>query len=208
MYDIDLFDNNEAVVRALHTAGRKVVCYMNAGGWEEWRPDASQFPNEVIGGDLDDWEGERWLDIRRLDVLGPIMEARMDLCKGKGFDGIEPDNVDGFLNNTGFPLTYEDQLRYNVWLANAAHERGLSIGLKNDMDQIPDLLPYFDWALNEQCFEYNECETLLPFIEVGKPVFHVEYELDLIEFCNGAKALRFNSMKKKWDLDAWREPCD
>lgn len=208
MYDVDLFDNDEAVVRALHSAGRKVVCYMNAGGWEEWRPDAPNFPDDVIGANLDDWEGERWLDIRRLDVLGPIMEARMDLCKAKGFDGIEPDNVDGFLNDTGFPLTYEDQLRYNTWLANAAHERGLSIGLKNDMDQIPDLLSYFDWAINEQCFEYDECETLLPFIEAGKPVFHVEYELELSEFCARAIALQFNSMKKNWDLDAWREPCD
>ncbi|MEK7777182.1 MAG: endo alpha-1,4 polygalactosaminidase [Chloroflexota bacterium] len=207
MYDIDLFDNDAAVVEALHAQSRKVICYMNAGGWEDWRPDAGEFPKEVVGANLDDWEGEKWLDIRRIDVLGPIMEARMDLCKAKGFDGIEPDNVDGFLNNTGFPLTYEDQRRYNTWLANMAHERGLSIGLKNDMDQIPDLLPYFDWALNEQCFEYDECESLLPFIKAGKPVFNVEYELDPSEFCEQANVLNFNSMKKNWNLDAWREPC-
>ena len=131
----------------------------------------------------------------------------MDLCASKGFDGIEPDNVDGFLNDTGFPLTYEDQLRYNTLLASIAHERGLSIGLKNDMEQIPDLLPHFDWALNEQCFEYVECETLLPFLEAGKAVFNVEYELDPIEFCGMANALNFNSMRKNLDLDAWREPC-
>ncbi|MDO8751235.1 MAG: endo alpha-1,4 polygalactosaminidase [Dehalococcoidia bacterium] len=207
MYDIDLFDNDAAVVEALHAQSRKVICYMNAGGLEDWRPDAGEFPKEVVGANLDDWEGEKWLDIRRIDVLGPIMEARMDLCKAKGFDGIEPDNVDGFLNNTGFPLTYEDQRRYNTWLANMAHERGLSIGLKNDMDQIPDLLPYFDWALNEQCFEYDECESLLPFIKAGKPVFNVEYELDPSEFCEQANVLNFNSMKKNWNLDAWREPC-
>ena len=121
---------------------------------------------------------------------------------------MEPDNVDGYLNDTGFPLTYEDQLRYNIWLAERAHERGLSIGLKNDMDQIPDLLPYFDWALNEQCFEYNECETLTPFINAGKPVFNTEYELETQEFCARAMALEFRSIKKNWDLDAWREPCD
>ena len=104
MYDIDLFDNGASVVAALQAQGSKVVCYVNAGGWEDWRPDASQFPDKVIGANLDDWEGEKWLDIRRLDVLGPIMEARIDLCKAKGFDGIEPDNIDGYLNNTGFPL--------------------------------------------------------------------------------------------------------
>ena len=149
MYDIDLFDNDAATVSALHARGRKVVCYVNAGGWEDWRPDAARFPEAIIGANLDDWEGERWLDIRRIDLLGPIMGARMDSCQDKGFDGIEPDNVDGFLNDTGFPLTYEDQLRYNIWLAQAAHDRGLSIGLKNDMDQIPDLISHFDSALNE-----------------------------------------------------------
>jgi hypothetical protein len=207
MYDIDLFDNDEAVVEALHAQSRIVICYMNAGGWESWRPDAEQFPNEVIGADLDGWEGEKWLGTRRIDLLGPIMEVRRNLCKAKGFDGIEPDNVDGFLNNTGFPLTYQDQIRYNTWLADTAHERGLSIGLKNDMDQIPDLLPYFDWALNEQCFEYDECETMLPFVEAGKPVFNVEYELDTSEFCERANALNFSSMRKNFNLDAWRTTC-
>ena len=208
MYDIDLFDNDGATVAALHAQGRKVVCYVNAGGWEDWRPDSPRFPEEVRGANLDDWEGEKWLDIRRIDLLGPIMEARIKSCKDKGFDGIEPDNVDGFLNNTGFPLTYKDQLRYNIWLANTAHEHGLSIGLKNDMDQIPDLLSLFDWALNEQCFEFQECETLLPFIEAGKPVFNVEYALDTDDFCAQASAFKFNSMKKGLNLDAWREPCD
>jgi len=161
----------------------------------------------AVSGDLD-WEGERWLDIRRIDLLGPIMEARMDSCKAKGFDGIEPDNVDGFLNDTGFPLTYDDQLGYNIWLAETAHKRGLSVGLKNDMDQIPDLLAYFDWALNEECFQHRECDTLLPFIEAGKAVFNVEYVLEAGEFCGEARALGINSMRKNLDLDAWREQCD
>ena len=32
MYDVDLFDTDAAVVAALHLDGRKVVCYVNAGG--------------------------------------------------------------------------------------------------------------------------------------------------------------------------------
>ncbi len=207
MYDIDLFDTDSDVVTALHAQGRIVICYMNAGGSEDWRPDAAAFPREVIGKNLDGWEGENWLDIRQIELLAPIMEARFDLCAAKGFDGVEPDNVDGFQNDTGFPLTYDDQREFNIWLAAEAHKRGLSIGLKNDMDQIPDLLEHFDWALNEQCFEYAECETLLPFIEAGKPVFTVEYELEPSEFYDQANALNFNSMKKNWNLDAWRAPC-
>lgn len=108
MYDITLFDTDAATVAVLHAEGRTVICYVNAGGWEDWRPDAGRFPDTVIGENLDGWEGERWLDIRRLEVLAPIMEARIDPCESKGFDGIEPDNVDGFLNDTGFPLTYDD----------------------------------------------------------------------------------------------------
>jgi len=208
MYDIDLFDNDAATVAALHAAGRKVVCYMNAGGWEEWRPDADEFDESIIGANLDDWKGERWLDIRRIDILAPIMEARMDSCRDKGFDGLEPDNIDGYLNDTGFPLDYDDQLAYNIWLAETAHARGLSIGLKNDMDQAPELLAHFDWALNEECFQYEECETLLPFIEAGKAVFNVEYSLDTGEFCAQARELEFNSLKKNLDVDAWRESCD
>jgi hypothetical protein len=206
MYDVDLFETAPAVVASLHAAGRKVVCYMSAGSWEDWRPDAAQFPAAVLGAN-NGWPGERWLDIRRLDLIGPIMEARLDLCKAKGFDAVEPDNVDGYTNHTGFPLTAADQLRYNIFIANAAHARGLSIGLKNDIDQIPELEPYFDWALNEECFNYDECDAYRPFTDAGKAVFHVEYEAATSAFCTRANALNFNSMKKRWDLDAYRKAC-
>jgi hypothetical protein len=207
MYDIDLFENDASVVAALHASGHRVICYLNAGGWEDWRPDADLFPEGVIGKNLDGWPGEKWLDIRQMDLLAPILEARLEMCKEKGFDGVEPDNVDGYLNDTGFPLNYNDQLRFNFWLSAEAHERGLSIGLKNDLEQIPDLVEHFDWALNEECFAYDECELLMPFTEAGKAVFNVEYELETSEFCQRANALSFNSMRKNWELDAWQAPC-
>lgn len=206
MYDIDVFDNSASVVASLHAQGRKVVCYMSAGSWEDWRPDADQFPASVKG-KSNGWPGEKWLDIRRLDILGPIMEARMNLCAQKGFDGVEFDNVDGYDGNTGFPLTYQDQLAYNKWLAGAAHARGLSAGLKNDVDQVVDLLPFFDWALSEECFSYNECNALSPFVRAGKAVFVVEYDLSTSQFCPQANAMNFNAMRKHLDLDAYREPC-
>ena len=142
VYDIDLFESDASLVNDLHAAGRKVICYISAGSWEEWRPDADQFPASVLGNDYEGWPGEKWLDIRQIDLLAPVMRARLDLCKTKGFDGIEPDNIDNYTNDTGFPLTYQDQLAYNIWLANEAHARGLSIGLKNDDEQVADLLAY------------------------------------------------------------------
>jgi hypothetical protein len=207
MYDIDLFDTPQAVINTLHDDGRVVICYFSAGSYEEWRPDAEQFPAEVIGAPLDEWEGESWLDIRQLDLLAPIMSARLNLAVQKGCDGVEPDNVDGYANESGFPLMGDDQLTYNRWLAQAAHEQGLSIGLKNDLDQIPQLVNDFDWALNEQCFEYDECETLLPFIEAGKAVFGVEYTGTPDDFCPRANALNLDWLYKNLELDEYRVAC-
>ncbi len=206
MYDIDMFDNAASVVQSLHNAGRKVVCYIDAGTWENWRSDAGQFPASVKGKN-NGWPGEKWLDIRQQAILDPIMEARMNQCQSKGFDGVEFDNVDGYSNATGFPLSYNDQLSYNVFLANQAHQRGLSVALKNDLDQVVDLLPYFDWALDEQCFQYSECNKLQPFINAGKAVMEVEYNLSTSNFCSKANQLNFNSMKKHLSLDAYRVAC-
>jgi hypothetical protein len=206
VFDVDGFDVSASTVRRLQSQGAKVICYLSAGSWESWRPDAGAFPDVVLGRS-NGWPGERWLDIRRLDVLGPIMEARMDMCVEKGFDAVEPDNIDGFTNRTGFDLTGADQLAYNRFLASAAHARGLSIGLKNDLEQVPALVGVFDFAINEQCAQYDECDVLSAFIDAGKAVFHVEYELDVGEFCAETVALGFSSMKKRYDLDAWRRPC-
>jgi len=207
MYDIDLFDAPQSVIDQLHADSRVVICYFSAGSWEDWRPDAAQFPESLLGEDLEGWPGERWLDIRALPILGPLMAARLDLAKQKGCDGVEPDNVDGYSNTTGFPLSYEDQLAYNTWLAEEAHARGLSIGLKNDLAQIADLLAEFDWALNEQCFQYDECDLLLPFVQSGKAVFGVEYELEPEEFCSQANTMDFDWLRKNWELDAWQISC-
>jgi endo-alpha-1,4-polygalactosaminidase (GH114 family) len=213
MYDIDLFDNDASTVAALHAQGRKVVCYISAGSWEEWRPDADQFPPSVLGNDYYGWAGEKWLDIRRIDLLAPIMRARLDQCRTKGFDGVEPDNIDGYTNDTGFPLTYQDQLTYNIWFANEAHLRGLSIGLKNDDDQVDDLLPYFDWALTEDCFADDWCGQMTPFIAAGKAVFAAEYtdqmttDHFLSQVCPQAGTMSLSAILKNRDLDAWRQAC-
>jgi hypothetical protein len=207
LFDIDLFDNPASVVAALHARGRHVACYLDAGTLEPGRPDSADFPADAVGKELPDWPGERWLDVRRLDVLGPILERRLDLCRQKGFDAVEPDNVDAYANDSGFPLTSADQLRFNRFLARAAHARGLSVGLKNDLDQAATLEPDFDWALNEQCFQYRECDRLQPFVRAGKAVFVAEYELDTASFCSQARGAGVMAMRKRLALDAWRETC-
>ena len=135
------------------------------------------------------------------------MIARLELAAEKGCDGVEPDNVDGYTNDTGVNLSAQDQLTYNKFLATEAHKLGLSIGLKNNLEQVKELEPYFDWALNEQCFQYDECDMLTPFVEANKAVFGVEYEEDPAEFCPALNALNFDWLYKNLDLGAERQSC-
>ncbi len=208
MYDIDLFDAPQAKIDALRAAGKKVICYFSAGSYEDWRSDKASFPAAAIGNPLDGWEGEAWLDTRNAGVRS-AMKARLDLAVKKRCDGVEPDNVDGYANDPGFPLTAATQLDYNTFLATEAHARGLSIGLKNDLDQVTALVTKFDWALNEECHTYGECEMLSPFISAGKAVFHVEYGAATLAstVCPATKPLGFSSLIKKLDLGVWRTAC-
>ena len=206
VYDVDGFTTSAAQVAALHAEGRKVVCYISVGAYEDFRPDRQRFP-AVLLGKSDGWPGERWLDIRRLDLLEPIIAARFAMCRSKGFDAVEPDNVDGYSNDTGFPLTFADQLAFNRMVAGLAHRLGLAVALKNDLDQVPQLVGDFDFAIDEQCAEYQECDELLPFIAEGKAVFEAEYDLPRSAFCADARRLRFSAMLKHLSLDAWRQAC-
>ncbi len=207
VFDIDGFDNDASVVASLHAQGRKVVAYLDAGSWESYRPDAAAYPAEVLGNALDGYPDERWVDVRRLDVLGPILAARMDMAKAKGFDAVDFDNVDGYTNSPGFPFTAGDQLAFNRFLADAAHARGLAVGLKNDLDQVGDLVGSFDFAVNEQCFQYHESKRLKPFVAAGKAVFVIEYEGTLESFCAKAHKLGYSAIKKRLSLNAWRKVC-
>jgi hypothetical protein len=215
IYDIDLFDTSPELIRALQAEGRRVICYFSAGSYENWRADADQFPQEVLGSSLEGWPGERWLDIRSAEVAA-IMQARLDLAAEKGCDGVEPDNVDGYANDSGFDLGYGDQLAYNRLLATEAHARGLAIGLKNDLDQVDDLVDDFDFAVNEQCFQYGECDLLTPFIDQGKAVLQAEYQQVYVDdpaareaLCRDARARQFSTLILPVDLDdAFRLSCD
>ncbi len=214
MYDIDLFDSSEALIEQIQSTNTKVICYFSAGSYEEWRTDASDFSSADLGKPLDDWEGESWLDIRSENVL-LIMKKRLDLAVQKGCDGVEPDNMDGYTNDSGFDLSPEDQLNYNRMIANEAHQRNLSVGLKNDLDQVSELVDYYDFAVNEQCFEYSECELLMPFINNGKAVFNAEYDKEYIEneklregICTNSLNMKFSTLILPINLnDEFRLSC-
>jgi hypothetical protein len=209
-YDLDGFDTPKATVDRIHATGGKAICYISVGSWENWRPDRGRFPKRVLGRDYYGWPGEKWLDIRDLDALAPIMGARMDVCKQKGFDAVEPDNMDGYQNRTGFKISYAQQFRYNEFLADAAHERGLAIAMKNDPDQVTDLVDHFDFAITEDCFAQNWCHEMSPFVDGNKAVLAAEYTdtgARLSRFCPKAQSLGFDAILKKRNLGAWRRSC-
>ena len=215
VYDLDLFDVPDAVIRELHDAGRYVICYFSAGSIEDFRDDVGEFRQEEIGNPLGGFPDERWLDIRSSNVHR-IMLARLDLAVRRGCDGVEPDNVTGFLNDTGFDLSGDDQVAYNRFLANEAHGRGLAVALKNDLEQIPELVDYFDFALNEECHEFGEYQGLSLFIAAGKPVFNAEYAAQFVDdptarnaLCEAARAENFRTLVLPVDLDdSFRLSCD
>jgi endo-alpha-1,4-polygalactosaminidase (GH114 family) len=211
VFDLDLFDTSAAQVAALHARGARAICYISVGSWEDWRPDSDQFPADLLGADYDDWPGERWLDIRQIDRLAPVLGARLDLCRLKGFDGVEPDNVDGYDNDTGFAITAADQVRFARWLAQEAHRRGLSIGLKNSKELAASLEPDFDWALLESCYDEGDwCGDLWPFIRAGKAVLMAEYSEDGVDWlaaCARARTLHFSPILKHRELDDWVRTC-
>lgn len=228
VYDIDGEYNTAATVQALHNMGKKVICYFDAGVYETYRGDADKFKklSPKIWGKADQgWDGSYWLDVRRINDLEPIMKARMQMCKDKGFDAIEPDEIDGWENKSGFPLTYQDQIKYNEALARWAHEIGMSIGQKGDLIQVRDLVDDFDWTLNEECFQYNECTSvwdpnlkkevpgLQLYAQANKAVFVAEYkaftESKWNKICSDSQKNHFNTTRWKLGLpnNGGRKPC-
>ena len=207
IYFLDLFNTPPETISQLHARGVKVVCLFSAGTLNNQQPDAGQFPPEIQGNGLTGQTGEVWLDIRNLQALAPIVLARFSLASQKGCDSVAPEHVNGYANNTGFPLNAEDQLAYNIFLANAAHQNNFAIGLTDDIQQIPNLVSFFDWALNEDCFSNQQCDQLLPFTQAGKPVFVIEYNLEPSAFCGQAASMQFNAIRKNPSLDAALTSC-
>ncbi len=212
--DIDAFDNSAELVTELHSQGKKVIAYISVGSVENWRSDAADFPTSIIGNNYDGWDGEKFLDIRRIDVLAPIMRARLDMIKAKGFDAVEPDNMDSYTNNTGFNITEQDVINYCKWLADEAHSRGLSIGQKNATELSDELVDSFDWILLEDAFADDFQEEAKIYITKNKAVFTTEYtdrmnENDFLNtVCSQASNLKYTAILKERELNNFVITCN
>jgi hypothetical protein len=228
---------NNVAFNALHAMGDKVIGYIDAGTAETWRPDYPQYQNFnascggcLFGKPVSHFRDEYWLNINT-DVYGinpntgqresaqqfiiDELAARLDKAKSVGADAIEFDDVDAYQNKTGLTISAATQGQYNATIANLAHSVGFTVGLKNDVGQVNDLQPYFDFSINEQCWQYKECNYPPPGLQAwpssyGKAVFNVEYKLKAANFCPQADSpsYNFNSILKDYNLyDVPYTPC-
>jgi hypothetical protein len=224
VFDIDLYASDgktpdSAGVAAIHAAGGHAICYVDAGTYEDFRPDAADYTafdascSGCLLGQNNGWPGEKWLNVnddkgQRTFLLAELGK-RLDECVGAKFDGVEFDNVDGYANTTGFTISAATQETFDIALASLAHQKGLSVALKNDVAQISDLAPYFDYAVNEQCAEFAECDQYAPFLNQNKAVFNVEYNVQPSTFCAPAIAAKISGIAKQLALnDVPWTPCN
>ncbi|KAA8576804.1 hypothetical protein MFRU_014g00980 [Monilinia fructicola] len=219
IYDIDLFlstNSTPSIIRTLHSKSHKVICYFSAGTIETFRPDTDRFLPSDYGKQLPDWHNEYWANISSPNVRS-IMLSRLDLAVNQSCDAVDPDNVDGYSNDNGLGLTEDDSIDFMQWLAGEAHGRGMGIGLKNAGEIIDRVLDNVQFAVNEQCVQYQECDTWQVFIDHGKPVFNIEYpkdapavsQVEKKDVCDGSNihADGFFTIIKKMELDDWVEAC-
>lgn len=207
--DLDLFDTADEVFAQVKSHGGYLVCYLSAGSLENWRPDRKDFPPEVIGRPYAGWAGERWLDVSRLDLLGPVLAARIELAKRRGCDAIDPDNVDGYGAKTGFPLTRADAVALIRFLAAEAHKRGLGIGLKNVPELVKDVRTAVDFAVTEQCAADGFCRMYAPMLDAGRAVFNIHYDYSVRAFDSSCYNFdrRSTNVLKKLSLNAYARTC-
>ncbi len=201
---------SKADVEGLKSQGVETVCYVSVGTVEKTSPDKTSFPASIIGRTYEDWPEERFLDIRRFDVLLPLMRRRFERCKALGFDAIEADNMDVHENESGFDLSRDDGVAYIKALAETAHELGLKIGQKNVPDLTSVLVETLDFAITESCYQDDWCEAVTAYVRAGKPVFDAEYTdrpIDFASACEQADSLKLSMILKDRDLTAPRSTC-
>jgi hypothetical protein len=215
LYEADGVTPNRRAVGAIHARGGYALCYIDAGSLEIHRPDWPEFKawddahgHSLIGKPYSELFPEEFYanlnnDHGQRDFLLAMQERRMRKCRDAGFDAVDPDVVDAYsagVEETGWDISPATQLTFNRALARTAHHLGMAVVLKADVGQVGQLVDDFDMSVNEQCFQYDECDTLLPFVRAGKPVFEIEYDVQPLAFCPRA-VLRygFNATKKDPD---------
>lgn len=194
-----------------HQNGVQTVCYFSAGSAEKWRADFKNYPKTILGRTYVGFSDERWVNIKD-DRLKPILQNRIAQCKAKGFFAVDPDNMNGYLQKTGFTIKKTDQIIFNKWLATEIHKNGMKAILKNTTELLSNLKYDFDANLTESCMKDSFCDQTKIFISLNKPVYNIEYldsNLSQASICNYFKSSPINTIIKSstFNIDSFRSKC-
>jgi hypothetical protein len=171
IYDLDGFLTTAAQVQTISAtwpastlARPRTVCYIDLA-WEDYRPDASpspgggSFPAAALGAVYYGYPQERWVDLRQLDALEPMLRERISMCARKGFDAVELDDIDSFdpPSETGFRLTPGDLQNFLAYAFNEIHRDGMTGLWKNSPWLSWWGRKYADGAVLEECYFDRGC---------------------------------------------------
>ncbi|MCF2527964.1 endo alpha-1,4 polygalactosaminidase [Yinghuangia soli] len=169
------------------------VCYVNTfqaqpdakAWWEKNHPDLLLRDGGAVVMD-EDW-GEALLDVsteaKRYALIG-VVGPWIDECARRGFQAVEPDNLDSFGRSHG-KLTLAHNAAFATLLAARAHAAGLAIAQKNTVEMLDRRGAVgFDFAVSEECGQYDECGAFAG--AYANRVFVVEYtKADFDKTCAG-----------------------
>ncbi len=216
VFDTDKDSVTRAQIMALNAAGVYTICYVSVGTTETFRNDVNMFHDmsifqrPVVGKRYGDWPDEFFLDLNN-PALRYAMQRRFMECAVKGFQAIEPDNMDVYTNDSGFDISRADTLRYIRNLVEDAHAQGLEIGQKNVPELTQDLVGIMDFVITESCYQDGWCDDVSAYTQAGKPVFDAEYsdrEIDWDAACAEAARLNISMILKDRDLNIGRKSCN
>ena len=160
------------------------ICYVNAfqaqpdalSWWQKNHPDLVLRDKDKRPVVDEDWN-EALLDTSTADKrtrLAQVVGEWVDGCAKSGFQAVEPDNLDSY-ERSGGRLTKAHNAAFAKLLATRAHAAGLAVGQKNTVDMLPDRTKIgFDFAVAEECGEYNECGDYAK--AYANRVFVIEYQ--------------------------------
>jgi hypothetical protein len=166
-------------------SGKYNICYVNAFQTQPdeagfWTGSHSDLLLKNSKGKLisdPDWPGEYILDTStatKRTSIATIENGWIDGCAGKGFQAIEPDNLDSWTRSKNL-LTQANNVAMATLLATHAHADGLAIAQKNtsDLGSTGKTTVKFDFAIAEECQVYDECDAYTgPY---GNNVIEIEY---------------------------------
>ena len=178
-----------------------IICRFTAGAVRLSDPDARKFPGfeaapperpdppaagSAIGWSTFDPQApdERFLDIRAQSraAWSAVMWKRFDLAAEIGCDGIDPDKSHVAMSDPGWTMEAAEQTSWLEELADQAHQRELSIGMRNGHTlpgQVDALADDFDWMMVERCGEFQDCDLVRPFINLQRAVFAIDYQTNV-----------------------------